>query len=72
MFVLNECALIGVNYFILGTIYRLKGGIINISFLDSAGNVIPDSLDLKDKDKEEKRISKLRDFNFLPGKNLNI
>lgn len=39
-----------------GTIYRLKGGIINISFLDSAGNVIPDSLDLKDKDKEEKRI----------------
>ncbi|KFM75800.1 Syntaxin-binding protein 5, partial [Stegodyphus mimosarum] len=40
-----------------GTIYRLKGGILNVSFLDPAGNVIPDSVDFqKDKDKEEKKM----------------
>ncbi|XP_054724020.1 syntaxin-binding protein 5-like isoform X2 [Uloborus diversus] len=40
-----------------GTIYRLKGGIINVSFLDSSGNVIGDSNDpSKEKDKEEKKI----------------
>ncbi|KAG8192245.1 hypothetical protein JTE90_014103 [Oedothorax gibbosus] len=41
-----------------GTIYRLKGGILNVSFLDSLGNVIPDSLDAskeKDKEKEERK-----------------
>lgn len=49
----NMCWICYIN---LGTIYRLKGGIINISFLDAAGNVIPDSLDvIKDKDKEEKK-----------------
>lgn len=48
--------MLNLYYFNLGTIYRLKGGIINISFLDATGNVIPDSLDLiKDKDKEEKK-----------------
>nr|XP_042913181.1 syntaxin-binding protein 5 [Parasteatoda tepidariorum] len=39
-----------------GTIYRLKGGIINISFLDASGNVIPDALEqVKERDKEERK-----------------
>lgn len=40
-----------------GTIYRLKGGIVNISFLDSSGNVISDSLDpVREKEREEKKL----------------
>lgn len=45
---------LNLYYINLGTIYRLKGGIINISFLDAAGNLIPDSLEVI-KDKEEKK-----------------